>query len=441
MPATAAVRTFLVVVALSASKPPFILTPAASDCMIGVCAQSFATRTVAVAEAKEVLRSLAFTSLGDSPVLLPIAELLSEPGGGPRVVDRLVAMPLALRQALPQAEKFGSPLRWATLAMVAGTAVYFMAALAIARVKSFMPSVPREVFISWVEGASLTRTGARAPKRVKSSGGASPHRVWERGSQHPRPTWAQAKAASFAADEMLRSALLDQPALTAEDVYVRGFADLIKPFSEEEVPLYFRVDGHLPSFLNESLCLVPFSTRVQPPHTAPLPKPVPQPSPPKHFRPSSLKDLLTPQAFDQLTAWYCSFGEWMIDLAEASARDPASQETQEVMRRRPHPLVIPRSGIVREAQGVVWDLRDGGRPKPLDFCEPIPTHLNLGLVRRWQARWPDYPDRELFSHLLDGVDFKVEAPQGMLLQPHLASLAHGMVSVQVSTRSCSASST
>lgn len=119
----------------------------------------------------------------------------------------------------------------------------------------------------------------------------------------------------------------------------------------------------------------------------------------------------------------------MLDLTQASAQDPGSDETQLVLKRRPHPLVIPRSGIVQPAQDIVWDLRENGRPKPLDFCAPNPTHLNLGLLARWRDRWPDYPDQEIFSHLIDGVDFKVEGPDGLLLQPHLTSLTNDIVSV------------
>ncbi|KAL3926895.1 MAG: hypothetical protein SGPRY_003084 [Prymnesium sp.] len=52
-----------------------------------------------------------------------------------------------------------------------------------------------------------------------------------------------------------------------------------------------------------------------------------------------------------------------------------------------------------------------GAPIPLDFTSPLETHLNMDTVERWRASWPDYPDREIFSHLLlGGVAFRKLEP-------------------------------
>lgn len=68
-----------------------------------------------------------------------------------------------------------------------------------------------------------------------------------------------------------------------------------------------------------------------------------------------------------------------------------------------------------------------GAPIPLDFTSPLETHLNMDTVERWRASWPDYPDREIFSHLLLGVRFKADVAFQLVLQPNLSSLHLGFV--------------
>jgi hypothetical protein len=99
-----------------------------------------------------------------------------------------------------------------------------------------------------------------------------------------------------------------------------------------------------------------------------------------------------------------------------------------LLHQRPQPLVVPRSGFVAEARGIHWDLR-GERPRPLDYAAPFETHLNLEMIKKWREDWPDYPDQEIFSHLLEGVRFKADMAFQLVLQPHLSSLPNGFVNV------------
>ena len=227
---------------------------------------------------------------------------------------------------------------------------------------------------------------------------------------------------------MLRSQLLQDTDESDESRYIRSFAELVGQSSIEDVPPSFTLDGALPVFSDPSLTLTPFSLRVQPPRTEPLPPVSAQPAPPPDFRPQSLRDLLAPSWFSKLESWICLFGEWMCGLVEESSKDPHSDAVAEIMRRRPDVFVVPLSGLVPEARGVVWDLR-GKVPVPLDFEASPRTHLNLVLIREWRDQWADYPDREIFSHLLEGARFKADLSPVIVLQPHLSSLPLGMTNV------------
>ncbi|KAL3895477.1 MAG: hypothetical protein SGPRY_013502, partial [Prymnesium sp.] len=206
---------------------------------------------------------------------------------------------------------------------------------------------------------------------------------------------------------MLCSQLLQDASETEEASYLRSFADLVRSSDITDVPPSFMVDGALPSFSASSLASAPFSVRVQPPFTDPLPLPPPRPSPPSDFRPRGLRDLLDPLWYSRLESWVCDFGDWLCDLVDAAAVDPHSEALREVLSHRPEVFVVPQSRFVPAARGTIWDLR-GGAPVPLDFTRPPPSHLNLSLVKQWQEDWPDYPDSEIFSHLLQGARFKAE---------------------------------
>lgn len=95
-----------------------------------------------------------------------------------------------------------------------------------------------------------------------------------------------------------------------------------------------------------------FSTRVQPPKTDWLPKAERQPAPPSGFEPATFGDLLTPEWLDRTWSWFCAFREWLLDL-RAVCDCPESEEAEAVRRGRPKPLVVPKSGIRPEAQGLV----------------------------------------------------------------------------------------
>ena len=244
---------------------------------------------------------------------------------------------------------------------------------------------------------------------------------------HAPRTWQEARTRLSAADHVLRQTFLAYDGTSPPKEEIHAFADLIVPLNEEEIPPFFKLDGKLPSYDNPDLFLAPFSVRVQPPRTEWIDRKPPQPPPPPDFEPRNIFDLLDPEWGNKLRQWYLELARWLLDIAEISDQ-PDSERAEAVRRARPDVLVIPRSGFVPPARGTYWDLR-GERPKPTDFREDFTSHLNLDLIRQWQTRFPDYPDRELFSHLLEGVRFKADLPYQMVMQPHLASLSRGFVNV------------
>ncbi|KAL1507543.1 hypothetical protein AB1Y20_007165 [Prymnesium parvum] len=84
----------------------------------------------------------------------------------------------------------------------------------------------------------------------------------------------------------------------------------------------------------------------------------PQPRPSADFRPNSIQDLLERPWFDKLSQWYASLGSWLLDLSEAvHVEPPGDQEAiAQVLAARPGVLVVPASGFVEAARGIVWGL-------------------------------------------------------------------------------------
>ena len=155
-----------------------------------------------------------------------------------------------------------------------------------------------------------------------------------------------------------------------------------------------------------------FSPTLEAPVTAALPQPQPQ----RHteWRPSAVEALLTPLAWTRAQKWFEGNArdlEWMREHGAGAAR-PYKQQ----------PLALAQSDMVPEARGIVWDLRraDDGIIEPWDFTAPIKSDLNLDFLK---VLLSSCPDRELVSHLTEGVQFKADLPLQTVLQPHLAYMA------------------
>ena len=149
-------------------------------------------------------------------------------------------------------------------------------------------------------------------------------------------TWAQARVATQAADEQLRRALLAVPGDARHAKTLHAFADRILPFDEDEIPVIFKRDYALPDYTDPRLFLTPFTTRIQPPRTVPLPDIRPQSPLPSHFKPQDLSDLLTPQGNQELLQFYDALYHWLLLVDEWSVRIPRNMEA---LSRRLEPIL------------------------------------------------------------------------------------------------------
>lgn len=425
-PCEAVVRTILFVVSWAESGELLFLMPAVKSAVLGSAAALLAPREAAVREAGRLAASLP-ASLGlQSLVCLPIFESIPAADDLTAVVDRVVALPVSggAKMQLSAGSADSATFEWTRLGAIDCLLVYALAATVAVRMLTFSARAPFATVKRLLGLDARVRTGARPLRDVLAVG--RDERQCDRQAGRVR-TWKQALIDMRAADEVLRRALLAIPDSDPMAVDLRSFADVVRPVDIEEIPPYFFGDGALPVFDDESLRLLPFSTRVLPPVTEWLPRVEQKRIPPNSFKPESIHDLLEPRWLKRMVDWYEQLGDWLVDLSEV-ADDPDSDAAEAVRRARPRPLIIPRSAFVEEAKDVVWDLR-GERPVPLDFGAPLTTHLNLNLIKKWQDEWPSYPDKEIFSHLLLGVRLKVDLPFQVVLQPHLASLSRGFVRV------------
>ena len=85
---------------------------------------------------------------------------------------------------------------------------------------------------------------------------------------------------------------------------------------------------------------------------------------------------------------------------------------------RPEVLVLGPSYFEEEALGYIWERGSDGSYTPLDLQRPIETHLDLDFLTGYRE---DYPDQEIFGHLLYGVRLKAPGPHQIMLQPHMVS--------------------
>ena len=209
-------------------------------------------------------------------------------------------------------------------------------------------------------------------------------------------------------------------ALLAEGGEVAEYVDRVKGNAFTEAPLAVR--GRDWDAQDPAWALERFSPVLLPPKTDPLPPPSPQP--PLVWRPSSVRELLTPDAWARLNAWRHLN---VLDIEDMGRGNPDGHAARP---HKPRPLVLAQCDFSPSARGRVWDLRRlaEGVIEPLDFTAKPATGLNVALLMTLLAKCPD---RELVeSHLVYGVNYKADLPLHAVFLPHMASLATNVDLVQ-----------
>lgn len=259
------------------------------------------------------------------------------------------------------------------------------------------------------EADSTTRysEGARPSKRVKYTRVAA--------ATTPRD-WAEVKARSRGAEAQLDELLRADP---AGDGYLCDWADRIpcRPSSEDLPPELHGVSGN---YADPELAYIPFIDRCRPPCTDWVPLPSQQ-VPPEGFEPDSLRDILEDIVLDVMIPEFVR--NQLEDLRAYREHGP------DAVRNFNRVLAVGQDLFKPKARGIIWDLRDwqkGGKIKPLDFQEPVQTHLNLPYL---ESSLEGFPDQELKSFLLNGVQLHADLELQLVFLPHLTSLKYGIDSV------------
>ena len=424
-PAAALIRTFVVVVVFSSTGPARFLVPREPESLLGHVSSEPAARQAALAVARGVLSLLPVPGLQAraSPLLIPAFERTPAAGDSVHTVDRVVAVPFLTEHPPPFSDLHDGWLQWITLA-AASPLIYVMVAHAINRVRTYRATIPRPVLDALMSASTRLRSGALELRRLSpaarkrspspSLGSSAKRPAIESGislghsSSAPTPPpsrFADALANSLAVDEHLRKTLLGVPDTDPFAEALHAFADRVQPADVSEIPPAFMLDGGLPSFANPELFLAPFSVRVQPPRTIPLPPVEPQPPPPSDFKPQCLGDLLTPEGAKLLTEWYEEMEDYLLlidDLAplvsisrrrRAAIRDRAAASDEAAVDemidiiigdikdrgRSPHEDGLVRSFIVSAAR-----TKSAVRPLPVEVMDDTPALWPELRVGEWE---------------------------------------------------------
>ena len=222
-PAAALIRTFVVVIVLSARGPARFLAPREPECLIGHVSSDPAARQAALAVAREVLSLLPIPKLhaAASPLLIPAFERVPASADLVHTVDRVVAVPFFADGPPPFSSSHDGWLHWLTLA-AASPLIYVMVAHAVNRVSTYRATVPRPVLDALMSASTrlrsgaleLRRLGSPARKRAPSSsaGSASKRSAPEAGVSLGRPAAAApSPAPSRFSDALAKSLAVDEP--------------------------------------------------------------------------------------------------------------------------------------------------------------------------------------------------------------------------------------
>ena len=240
-----------------------------------------------------------------------------------------------------------------------------------------------------------------------------------------KPTGGSQQLFDLAVKREEAARLLLHHAIHAEAEHIRpelsssylAWTDRLTPLPVSEMPTELFLELH--DYSDPSLHSLAFPVPCPPPTTLWLPRAV-QPAPPLDFRPQLLGDLLTEWAIRRINKWMTTQLEFLIEIEQVGAA---------AIRRSNEPLALGQDAFKPQARGIVWDLRRmaEGIIVPVDFDEPVSSHLDLNYLAEALADWPD---QELLSFLLDGVRYKADVDFQIVLLPHLVSLREGYVSLQ-----------
>ena len=215
----------------------------------------------------------------------------------------------------------------------------------------------------------------------------------------------------------LKASLRELPFCDPQAQYLQSWIDCIGDPDLSEFPAEL-LENTL-DYSDDSLRLLDLPAEYKPPRTQ-WSDLAPQQTAPSDFHPTKVEHLLIPSALEDIDQWV---KRSMIDLARMQMYgEKAGRKYNKV-------LALGQDAFVPRARGIVWDLRqaDKGIIVPLDFGKQIDTHWNLDYI--WD-NLKHYPDQELVSMLLQGVQYKADLDLQIVLLPHLISFGAGCKLIQ-----------
>ena len=283
-----------------------------------------------------------------------------------------------------------------------------LAALSSTRLLPKPPQTSLESVTPVASAAPLTE-GKRPAKRLRPTPIAS---------DTSAQLWDEIQSQARQDRHALRDALLQICPDDPDFEYLQSWVPRILEPDVSEVSQGLR--SNLGVYSDPALAHVLFTDRCQPPVTAPLSRLPPQ-QPVPGFTPTSLRHIFKDVVLDDLIpTWLRAM---LHDLRNYRLHGPSAT------RSCNKPLVVGQDLFQPQARGKVWDLRQlsQGVITLLDYEAPISTILNLDYI---QASLENFPDQEVVSFLLEGVQFKADLDLQLVFLPHLLSLSHGIFSVE-----------
>ena len=215
----------------------------------------------------------------------------------------------------------------------------------------------------------------------------------------------------------LKASLREVPTCDPQAEYLKSWYDCVSAPDLSEFPAEL-LESTL-DYSDDALRLLELPEEYVPPVTQ-WSELAPAQVPPLGFEPSTVEHLLTHEAICQINQW---IQRSMIDLARMQRLG------EQAGRKYNKVLALGQDAFLPEARGIVWDLRrvNEGVIVPLDFRRKIDTHWDLEYI--WD-NLKDYPDQELVSMLLQGVQYKADLDLQIVLLPHLISFGAGCKLIQ-----------
>ena len=234
---------------------------------------------------------------------------------------------------------------------------------------------------------------------------------------------------------LLRQRLILAAASGAASAFLQGWVDRVASGPQgQHLPLKLRDPD---DSSDVGLKGRPFSARYSPVTTNALPQPQSQFA--SAFRPRGLADLLEPKALSRLHEFLAIQSSNLVAIRRFGT---SVERAHDALRLRGFgravqhldPLVIGQDEFVPAARGIIWDCRnleEAGFCSPLEYATPPNSDLNSAYIleRYGPTGTTPWPDQELVSQVVFGVQFQADLPLQIVLLPHLVSLPLGFTSV------------